>query len=475
MADSRYHNPFDFVITAIGFRLTAIGRKEQCLTLGDFTMLRCGLIWLAFLVIASSAVAQDTNWKAGFARVVITPEQPMWMSGYGGRTHESEGKVHDLYARAAALQDASGKRVVMVSLDLVGVPKVMAERVSAAAKAKHKLDRADLMFCCSHTHCGPALDQTLTHMLDMKVEDWQQVMANQKWLDERVTEAIDEAVADLQPARVATGVGNCGFASNRRAPIGTGPIDHEVPVLRVLSADGTQVRGVIFGYACHNTVLGFYQFCGDYAGFAQLYLEERHPGATALFFSGCGADQNPLPRRKVELAEQYGRMLALSVDKVLATEMSPVSGAVRTRFREIPLEFNTIPSRDELLKTAEVTDRYQRTRAKLFLKDIDAGKPLSPTYPYPVQVWKLGNVNWVALGGEVVVDYSLRLKREFGQGQTWVTGYANDVMAYIPSERVLTEGGYEGDTSMIVYMQPSKWKTGLEDQIVKTVQELAKP
>jgi hypothetical protein len=438
-------------------------------------MLRCGLIWSFLFVLATSAVAQDAGWKAGFSRVVITPEKLMWMSGYGGRTHAAEGKVHDLCARAAALQDAGGKSVVMVSLDLVGVPKVMAERVSATAKAKHKLERADLMFCCSHTHCGPALDQSLTHMLDMKEEDWQQVMANQKWLDARVTEAIDSAMADLKPARIATGVGNCGFASNRRAPIGTGPIDHEVPVLRVLSADGSKLRGVIFGYACHNTVLGFYQWCGDYAGFAQLYLEERHPGATALFFSGCGADQNPLPRRKVELAEQYGRMLTLSVDKVLASEMSPVSGAMTTRFREIPLEFSSIPSRDELAKTAESTDRYQRTRAKLFLKDVDAGKPLSPTYPYPIQVWKFGGVNWVALGGEVVVDYSLRLKLELGAGKTWVTGYANDVMAYIPSERVLIEGGYEGDSSMIVYMQPSKWKAGLEDQIVKTVHELSKP
>lgn len=438
-------------------------------------MLRGSVFFALMLVVVSSAVAQDAGWKAGFARVVITPEKPTWLSGYGGRTHASEGKVHDLYARAAALQDEKGHRVVMVSLDLVGVPKVMAERVSAAAKAKHKLERADLMFCCSHTHCGPALDQSLTHMLDMKDEDWQQVMANQKWLDARVTEAIDTAIADLKPARIATGIGNCGFASNRRPPIGTGPIDHEVPVLRVLSADGSQLRGVIFGYACHNTVLSFYQFCGDYAGFAQLYLEDRHPGATALFFSGCGADQNPLPRRKVELAEQYGRMLGLSVEKVIATEMTPVSGTLSTRFREIPLEFSVIPTRDELLKTAESMDRYQRTRAKLFLKDIDAGKPLSPTYPYPVQVWKLGGVNWVALGGEVVVDYSLRLKRELGDGKTWVTGYANDVMAYIPSERVLMEGGYEGDTSMIVYMQPSKWKAGLEDQIINTVQELAKP
>lgn len=438
-------------------------------------ILNAGLFVLSLICVSNSDAA-ESGWQAGLSRIVITPEKPMWMSGYGGRTHAAEGKVHDLFARAIALQDASGHRMVMISLDLVGVPKVMAEQVSVAAKTKHKLERADLMFCCSHTHCGPALDQTLTHMLDMKEDDWQQVTAYQKWLNARVTEAIDVAIADLKPALIATGIGNAGFASNRRAPIGTGPFDHEVPVLRVLSADGSKLRGIVFGYACHNTVMGFYEWCGDYAGFAQLYLEERHPGATAMFFSGCGADQNPLPRRKLEIAEQYGRMLGVAVDKVLGGELAPVSGTARTRFREIDLTFATIPTREELAKTAESTDRFQRTRAKLFLKDVEAGKPLSPTYPYPVQVWTLGNgITWVALGGEVVVDYSLRLKQELGLGKTWVAGYANDVMAYIPSERVLTEGGYEGDTSMIVYMQPSKWKAGLEDQIVRTVQELTKP
>ncbi len=418
--------------------------------------------------------AEPAGWKAGFARVVITPEKPMWMSGYGGRTHPAEGKVHDLFARAAALQDNSGHRSVFVSLDLVGVPKVMAERVTTAVKAKHKLERADLMFCCSHTHCGPALDQTLTHMLDMKEDDWKQVIEYQKWLDQRVLQAIDEALSDLKPARLATSIGKCGFASNRRPPIGTGPFDHEVPVLRVLSEDGLQLRGVIFGYACHNTVLGFYEWCGDYAGFAQLALEDRHPGATALFFSGCGADQNPLPRRKVEIAEQYGRMLSVSVDAVLQSEMAAVTGSLKTSFREIDLEFSQVPSREEVVRTAEGSDRYQRARAKLFLKDLDAGKSIATKYAYPIQTWKLGGVTWVALGGEVVVDYSLRLKKELGSGSTWVAGYANDVMAYIPSERVLEEGGYEGDTSMIVYMQPSKWKSGLEDQIIRTVHEMSR-
>ncbi len=420
------------------------------------------------------AEESSSGWEAGFARVVITPEKPMWLSGYGGREHASEGKVHDLFVRTAAMQDPNGHRVVFVSLDLIGVPREMAQRLTAAVKEKHGLGRADLLLSCSHTHCGPALDQALSHMLDMKEDDWVVVREYQKRLDELVLSAIEQAMADLQPARLATGIGNCGFASNRRVPIGTGPFDHEVPVLRVLSADGARLRGLIFGYACHNTVLSFYQWCGDYAGFAQLHLEERHVGATALFFSGCGADQNPLPRRKVEIADQYGRMLALSVEKVIGGEMSAVNGSLRTAFQEVDLEFATIPAREEIEMVAKSKDRYQRTRASLFLKDLDAGKSISNVYPYPVQVWKLGDsVTWIALGGEVVVDYSLRLKKELGQGKTWVTGYANDVMAYIPSERVLAEGGYEGESSMIVYMQPSKWKSGLEDRIVRTVHKLS--
>ena len=114
---------------------------------------------------------------------------------------------------------------------------------------------------------------------------------------------------------------------------------------------------------------------------------------------------------------------------------------------------------------------------------IAAGTPIDAAYRhYPVQAWRLGNrLVWVALGGEVVVDYSHRLKNEIGaairepgtEKSVWVTAYANDVMAYIPSERVLSEGGYEGDTSMIAYGQPAKWAPGLEDKIVKKVKELA--
>lgn len=418
--------------------------------------------------------AADESWQAGVARVVITPETPMWLSGYGGRDHAAEGKIHDLYARATAIRDPHGETAVFVATDLIGVPIKMMKAIAPVIESKHGVPRRSLMVACSHTHCGPALDHKLSYMLDMKEADWQQVRTYQQWLNKRMLEVVDAAMADLKPARFSTGSGKTTFAANRRAPKGVGPYDHQVPVLRIESPDGSELRGLVFGYACHNTTMGFYNWFGDYSGLAQLYLEDRHPGAVAMFFTGGGADQNPLPRRRMELAEKYGRMLATAVDQVLDRPMQVVGGSLGTAFEDIDLTFHQLPSREQLEADSKGGSRFDRARAKLLLEQMDQNGKLSETYPFPVQVWQVGDgLTWVALGGELVVDYQIRLKRELGQNRTWVTGYANDVMAYIPSERVLEEGGYEGDRSMLYYQLPSKWKAGLEDQIVDTVHRLS--
>eukprot|EP00913_Durusdinium_trenchii_P008922 g8388.t1 len=337
-------------------------------------------------------------------------------------------------------------------MDLIGISAQMRKLAADHAAKKYGLKRADVMLCSSHTHCGPALDGKLSHMLALTEADWKRIRENQKSMNAKLIRAIDTAFRDLKPARLYTGIGKTGFAVNRRKPIGTGPTDHDVPVLRVTSADGKTLRGVIFGYACHNTVLSFYKWCGDYAGFAQLALEDRHQGAVALFFTGCGADQNPLPRRKVELADKYGRMLAKAVDDVMNGKMESVDGRLRTAFRSIDLSFDTIPPRSQFEQELAKGSRYQKARARLLLAEFDKFGALPKTHPYPVQVWAIGdNVDFVALGGEVVVDYSLRLKKELGAGRVWVAGYANHVMAYIPSERILKEGGLVFDLAFAQY------------------------
>jgi neutral ceramidase len=175
-----------------------------------------------------------------------------------------------------------------------------------------------------------------------------------------------------------------------------------------------------------------------------------------------------LPRRSVDLAEGYGKQLADAVQAVLQAPMTQLHPALKTTYTTVSLPFGDLPTREKLVQDTMSQDTYIAGRARALLKDIEKTGSLKQTYPYPVQVWQLGDdLTWVALGGEVVVDYSIRLKKELGK--VWVTGYANDVMGYIPSLRVLKEGGYEGATSMIYYGQPCTWGPRIEDIIVRTV------
>ncbi|MGL4462336.1 MAG: neutral/alkaline non-lysosomal ceramidase N-terminal domain-containing protein, partial [Planctomycetia bacterium] len=418
---------------------------------------------------APSKAPAETGWKAGVATAVITPEKPLWMAGYGGRTAPAEGKEHELYLKAVALEAADGGTVLFVSSDLLGFPQTMYEYAVKEIAAKYGLDRSRVRLTSSHTHCGPVLRGTLFDVYPLDAAQRAAIEEYSATLERKIVELAGAALADRKPARVSIGSSTCRFAVNRRenpeAEVPAlrtrgrldGPIDHSVPVLAVRAAGGADdgaLRAVLFGYACHNTVLAYQQWCGDYAGFAQLELEQRHPGAVALFHMGCGADQNPLPRRSVDLAKNYGRMLADAVDDVLWSPAKNVAPKLRTADEMVELALAAPPSVTEL--TALAPDKsYVGAWARRQLAERSAGKEPFRTYPFPVQVWRLGDEPpWVALGGEVVVDYSLRIKNEIDPN-AWTTAYANDVMAYIPSRRVLHEGGYEGNTSMRIYGMPS--------------------
>ena len=257
----------------------------------------------------------------------------------------------------------------------------------------------------------------------------------------------------------------------QNSPYPDGPVDHDVPVLRVEAPDG-KLRAIAFGYACHNTTTALMQFNADYAGFAQTELEKAHPGATALFVMGCGGDQNPYPRGQIEWATTHGKSLATAVEAALLPKPKPIRGPLKVDLKEIELPFVPV-SRDELVSRRESKDGYEQRRSTALLHDLDTNGRVRESYPYPIQVLQFGgDLTLVALGGETVIDYSLRLKRELGDGPIWVAGYSNDVMAYIPSERVLHEGGYEGGGAMRYSNLPNPWRPGIEDRILATVLEL---
>src|SRR5262245_20320672 len=346
-----------------------MSRSASCLTLST--------VWLLFGTMLAGVACAGDAWRAGAAKANITPPSFMWMAGYASRDHVAEEKLTDLWAKALVLEDPSGHQAVLITLDLVGIDRPLSQSICARLMAKHHLKREQIAINCSHTHTGPVVARNLRpmHYLMLTDEQKRDVDNYASLLEKLVLVAVDEAVSRLAPSQIGWGTGKATFAVNRRsnkeaevpqlraAGRLVGPFDHDVPVLAARDKDG-KLTAVAFGYACHATVLSSYQWSGDYPGFAQLALEERHPGCVALFWQGCGGDQNPLPRRTVELAQEYGRRLATAVDDVLSAPMTPVAGALHTTYAEIEAPLGTLPTRDQLVADAQSKDKYVAARAK---------------------------------------------------------------------------------------------------------------
>ena len=403
----------------------------------------------------------------------------MCMAGYGGRTSPADGKYSDLWAKVLVLEGPQGSRGILVSMDLIGIDLTLSRSVCQALEKKYGVKRSQVALCFSHTHTGPVVGRNLEPLHYRQYDDEQQTLIDRyaKTLQAALVECVGEAIKDLEPCTLSWGSGTATFAVNRRNNPERdvpslraqdklkGPVDHDVPVLAVHTGQ-RDLKAIVFGYACHATVLSDTKWSGDYPGFAQSELEHLHPGTIAVFWAGCGADQNPLPRRKLELARQYGQQLASAVDNVLSKPMTATNGPLTTCYREVPLDLDELPTEEQLKSDSQSSNRFVRERATMLLERVAAGRPLDQTYPYPIGVWQLGDqVQFVFLGGEVVVDFATRLKRELRGKQTWVAGYSNDVMAYIPSLRVLREGGYEGVGAMVYYGLPTAWAPQVEQVI----------
>jgi neutral ceramidase len=450
----------------------------------NFAALRLALLAMMLVLASGRSSPAEALWKAGVAKTIITPAEPLWLAGYASRDKPSDGKVMELWLKVLALEDAGGHRAVILTSDTLGIPQSIYQHACGALNKQFGLEPSQVMLSASHTHCGPVLRGALSDMYPLDEQQRARIDAYSTELEAKLVETAGRALAALSPARLAAGQGTTAFAVNRRNNIETnvpgliaegalqGPVDHSVPVLAVLTPEGN-LKAVLFGYACHNTTMNFDQWSGDYAGYAQLALERSHPEAAAMFFMGCGGDQNPLPRRQPGLAERYGNMLAGAVEEVLLAPPKTLPPELKTSMEMLSLDLGPAPTEAELAKLK--TDSLFATRqwATRLLGELQAGKPFIRSYPYPLQVWRLGKTQLlVTLGGEPVVDYALKFKREFGP-QTWVAGYCNDVMTYIPSRRVLKEGGYEGGRAMIFYGLPAlRWGDDVEELITASAGRL---
>jgi hypothetical protein len=440
------------------------------------------LTCLACLLVGTSACAGEPEWKVGLAQVKITPEQPLLMSGYAGRTKPFEKVAADLYVKALVLEDRKGQRGVVVTSDLLGFPAAVAEPICERIQKKTGLKRAQILLNSSHTHAGPQLSLKAP---SKEAPGGGEALRNVEYtrqLQNKVVEVVVQAAKDLKPAQLSWGSGVIHFVMNRRefTPKGIilgvnprGLADRSVPILRIDDADG-KPRAVLFGAAVHGTTLGAdnYQLCGDYAGFAQDYIQKKYPKVQAMFMLGCAGDANPYPRGTLDLTRKHGDTLGQEVCRVLETKLRPVTGPLQIAFDRVDLPLEKNLSREQLKKLAADKRSAKTWGAAQMLALLDKGEKLPTHYSCPVTVWQFNqDLTLVGLSGEVVVDYVTRLEKALGPNQLWIAAYCNDVFGYLPSAKVLAEGGYE--TRGLYSGGAGFFDPRAEEVLVQKVRELA--
>ncbi|MCP4785189.1 MAG: c-type cytochrome [Fuerstiella sp.] len=430
----------------------------------------------------------------GAAVVDITPDYPVRLTGYGNRATESAGVAEKLHARALAIGGNTEQPLaILMTVDNCGVPTSVTEAVFAKATAKHRIGREHFALCSTHTHSGPWLRDFAPNVLsDLTDAETAHLKQYQEDLITKLVEVVDKAIASRQPGRLSTGRGTVGFAINRRTltdgrwtgfgETPDGPVDHQLPILAAHDVNGKLIA-VLANYACHATTETgqFNQISGDWPGLAADLIEADNTGAVALIAIGCGADANPAPRGTHEMSRQHGQAVADEVNRLLGhtvaegvkRQIQLIDPRITCNMAYVDLPLGPLPSREEWEQRAKEPG-HTGVHARQFLKLLDDGKSVPTTVPrYPVQTWCFGeDLAMVFLGGEVVVDYSIRLNEMLDGDRLWTNAYSNDVPCYIASKRILREGGYEADQSMVYYGRPTRLAPEAEDIICDTVQKL---
>lgn len=441
------------------------------------------LRWGCLVMCLCMAPQGWAGWQAGVAKVDITPTQSVPLAGYGGATRMSQQVLHPIWIKALALKDDTGDVAVVVTSDLVGLSPKMVDRIAVQARTECHLPRERLILNYSHNHSCPITADVLWLYYDLSPAEAQARDLYTERLYQQYLDVIKQAIANLAPAELTFEQGLAGVAVNRRRSRPNsrgfgGQTDHDVPVLAVRS--NSKLIGLLFGYSCHTTAMSGKSINGDYAGFAQLELEKEYPECIALFMQNCGGDANPLPRRTgsdseaaIELARMYGHILAEAVRQVVAAPMKTLDGPLIVRMGQTKLFFQPGPPLLELQHRLPRETGMQKRETQHLIDLYHTKGSLPDSVEYPIQCWSFGpQLTLIALTGETVVDYSLRFKEAYGWDSTWVAGYNNDLLSYVPSVRVLREGGYEGTTGIYEYGHRAPYTESVEQQIADLVAEL---
>jgi hypothetical protein len=405
------------------------------------------------------------------ARDLITPCRAMQLSGYSSRIGQDFTAIHDdLYVRALLMEDDAGRTLVLLALDLCFHERGLAEDIAAYARDTHGVEAGRVFVNYTHTHTGPAVEN-----YDRGRND----PAYAEMLRDRCQRCIDRAfagrfVGTLEVCR-AEGEwnvnrrllvdGRCTFAPNFQ-----GPRDRQVDLLAVRDDRG-RVRAAAAFWSCHPVSLtASLEVSADFPGRICHHLESRFYGATGLFFQSAGGNLRPRmtaegpafrPCSYEELDDMAASIAERSARAILEGGR-PIDLEINGRRFDIPLPLAPLP-REQIRKHHDETDETAlRAAIAVVLEGYDTSEHI---VHLPAGVARLDGETCVALlGGEPTYEVKQLVADAIPAGRVLFMGYADDT-AYIPTDRQLTEGGYEADQSMLEYAWSGPFAAGIDGRL----------
>jgi hypothetical protein len=386
--------------------------------------------------------------QAGVAAADMTPPLGLVLQGhYGGKP--SHAVLHPIEARAIALR-ADKTAVVIVTLDVIGIERDTTAAIRSEVARRVGDQPVHVMVAASHTHSAPATLPNLGLTPDPSF---------MKTLVDRAAGCAVEALKKVEPVTIGFGCGSAHFNINRRPLPGTtsmypnaaGIVDRRVRVLRVDKADGAPLA-VLFHYSCHPTALRGADgaISSDFPGAARAMIESEL-GCPALFLPGCFGNIRPnlvtakgtFRSATPEQLEELGRELSRAVCATARATMTGETSSLKAGESDVTLPFAAPPSTDELTKLAETGgDALVRAWAKQMLSRTDE---LPESESSMMQAVQIGPLAIVSIPGEPVQEIGHDIERRLRDHvlDTWPIGYTNDMLGYLCTERMKTEGGYE--------------------------------
>lgn len=422
----------------------------------------------------------------GIARVDITPETPITLAGFAARSKaETDQIIHRLFAKAIVFgNDAQGPSI-LIAVDLIGIQWRITREFANRLSTRTAITSDHIVICATHTHGSPEIGNLMntlqcrgdypakydfsTSLIDLN--KLTHIAEYNNILNQKLEEVALAALENRKPALIDWGETQASFAINRRTP--GGAVDNSLSLLRITSPDGT-IRAVVINYACHGITLGpdVNAIHGDWMGEAQRTIEERHPDVTSFVTIGCAGDAHPRYQGQMQYLKLYGNEISNKIDNLLKLKLIPITSPPTAHLKWVQLPYSSLPDIEQLIELTKDTS-IRGYYSRLELEQLLRGKPSQSALEYPIQVWDFGNqLTMINLGGEVVVDYSKRIKKEFKAQRLWINSYSNDVSCYIPSLRLLHEGGYEADASMYWYNKPAMFGDQIEEIIMDALHEM---